>query len=447
MKKYPPSLYQNLLFFLAIVLIAALQMLIFSPQAHAGDKISVRLHEVSVSTLIQLVNGEMLKRPFAMDNDVLNSDEKISVFLNDYPVSDVASAVDGLLDTRGFRATKRGQITYYRKPKPDESESVVYHPRHRTATYLLSLVKPLYASCFNQTQALNGAFTSNTLADKIGKQTAAGANSAVMPENMTAALTGAQQGQTAPNEQDGILYRCQLATQANSLSKALAALDTPADEVIIKGVVYEVTKRKHEASAVDLVLSLLSSRLGMSSVLGAASSTALSLKLAAGDSSINAVWTALSSDDRFNAVSSPRLRVRSGSKGRIVVGDETPVISGVSYDANGRQTQSVSYRQSGVIFEIQPAVMEKTVELRVNQQVSQFQSTTTGVNTTPTLVKRELETVVTTAGDDLLVIGGLESKGKTDTVRGLSFTPDWLRATTADDNQTELVLVLQAQRL
>lgn len=402
--------------------------------ATAADKVSLRLNEVPLATLIQLVNGEIIKRPFSIENDILTSDEKISLFLTDFPVTGLASAIDSLLDSRGIRATQRGGIASYRKPGTDELESAVYKPRHRTAAYLLALVKPLYGSCFGAMATQGGG-----MAAKSGLPTSTS-------EQPATTSTGTQPAQQQNQEQDGILYRCALA-QAHGLSKALAALDTPADEVIIKGVVYEVTKRKHEASAVDLVLSLLSSRLGMSSVLGAASSTALSLKLAAGDSSINAVWTALSSDDRFNAVSSPRLRVRSGSKGRIVVGDETPVISGVSYDANGRQTQSVSYRQSGVIFEIQPAVMEKTVELRVNQQVSQFQSTTTGVNTTPTLVKRELETVVTTAGDDLLVIGGLESKGKTDTVRGLSFTPDWLRATTADDNQTELVLVLQAQRL
>lgn len=437
MKKHPPSLYQNLLFLLAIVLIAIVQILIFSPQAHAGDKVSIRLNDVPVATLIQLVNGEIIKRPFSMDNDVLTSNEKISLFLADYPVTGLASAIDSLLDSRGFRATQRGGIATYRKPGADELDSAVYKPRHRTAAYLLALVKPLYGPCFGA-MATQGS----GMAAKTGLLT----NTSEQPATTATTSTGTQPTQQQNQEQEGILYRCTPA-QAHGLSKALAALDTPADEVIIKGVVYEVTKRKHDASAVDLVLSLLSSRLGLSSVLGAASSTALSLKLGTGENTINAVWTALSSDDRFNAVSSPRLRVRSGSKGRIVVGDETPVITGVSYDANGRQTQSVTYRQSGVIFEIQPAVMEKTVELRVNQQVSQFQSTTTGVNTTPTLVKRELETVVTTAGDDLLVIGGLESKGNTDSVRGLSFTPDWLRATTADDNQTELVLILQAQRL
>ncbi len=73
---------------------------------------------------------------------------------------------------------------------------------------------------------------------------------------------------------------------------------------------------------------------------------------------------------RFNVVSSPTLRVKSGSTGNFSVGADVPVISDFT-ERNGKIIQSVQYRQSGVIF-------NNAIDLKINQQLSNFIKTDKG---------------------------------------------------------------------
>ncbi len=80
---------------------------------------------------------------------------------------------------------------------------------------------------------------------------------------------------------------------------------------------------------------------------------------------------------RFNVVSSPTLRVKSGSTGNFSVGADVPVISDFT-ERNGKIIQSVQYRQSGVIFNIEPVVKINAIDLKINQQLSNFIKTDKG---------------------------------------------------------------------
>ncbi len=80
---------------------------------------------------------------------------------------------------------------------------------------------------------------------------------------------------------------------------------------------------------------------------------------------------------RFNVVSSPTLRVKSDSTGNFSVGADVPVISDFT-ERNGKIIQSVQYRQSGVIFNIEPVVKINAIDLKINQQLSNFIKTDKG---------------------------------------------------------------------
>ncbi|MBS4068166.1 MAG: hypothetical protein KGZ62_06165 [Sulfurimonas sp.] len=102
---------------------------------------------------------------------------------------------------------------------------------------------------------------------------------------------------------------------------------------------------------------------------------------------------------------------------------------------------------SSVILDLKPTVAEAGVDLVVKQTISSFVPTTNGVNTTPTLIKRELTTTVGTSHDEVVVLGGLDET-KTSTDRsGLPFIPSWLHSQTSDDSKTEVLLVLQVQKI
>ena len=104
---------------------------------------------------------------------------------------------------------------------------------------------------------------------------------------------------------------------------------------------------------------------------------------------------------------------------------------------SGQAVQSVEYRSSGVIFDIRPTVREAVVELAISQQLSDFVKTTTGVNNSPTLPKRELKTTVGVQDGDVIVLGGLVENKTTRSKDGLSFLPRFLDTSSAEDSASE----------
>lgn len=228
------------------------------------------------------------------------------------------------------------------------------------------------------------------------------------------------------------------------LKKLLSQVDTAVSDVLVRGVLYEVQTANNDGSAFSLALNLLGGKLGLSfGSIGNSNSSHISFR----STTIDAVLSSLSTDSRFTVKSTPTLRVQSGHSGRFTVGEDVPVLGAVSYPSSGAAVQSVEYRSSGLIFELLPVVHENSVDLQVLQQMSSFVSTNTGVNNSPTLIKRELKTSLSVADGELVVIGGL-TEDKNATVRT---SPGWLPELSLskikDKNKTEMVLVLQLNKL
>jgi len=129
------------------------------------------------------------------------------------------------------------------------------------------------------------------------------------------------------------------------------------------------------------------------------------------------------------------------------VGQDVPVLGSVSYDGNGNAVQSVEYRSSGVIFKVLPNVYEQKVVLDINQELSNFVRTETGVDGSPTLTKRELNTSVSVADNEVIVLGGLAEFKDNNGRSGFSFLPEFMRWNTSSRQRSEIVLVVQVQRL
>lgn len=208
-------------------------------------------------------------------------------------------------------------------------------------------------------------------------------------------------------------------------------------EVVVKFVVFAAVFAL-VAFMVPYAVSYVSGFIGTSSLTGAFAS------LPAG------VWYFLDLfrlDFGLPLALSAMVRVLSGGVARFSVGNETPVLDAVTFDQQGRPIQSVSYKPSGVIFELRPKVREGGSELAIMQQISQFVTTTTGVNNTPTLIKRELSTLVAAKDDEIILVGGLDEQRTTNNESGLTFLPSFLRHSTHDRQNTEIVLLLHVQRI
>lgn len=85
--------------------------------------------------------------------------------------------------------------------------------------------------------------------------------------------------------------------------------------------------------------------------------------------------------------------------------------------------------------------------MAISQQLSDFIKTTTGVNNSPTLTKRELKTTVGLQDGQVIVLGGLAEDKTSSSRDGLSLLPSFLHTRGHESSGAEVLLVLQAQGL
>jgi type II secretory pathway component GspD/PulD (secretin) len=312
------------------------------------------------------------------------------------------------------------QIRYREEPK----SVYVYKPRYRDVAYLRELVRPLVSK---------------------DPGSLAGSGQQAMPPG-----EGIDPGTSRPgtassvldSRADSFVYYGGVETIAK-LRDILPTLDTPAGEVDVRATVYEVTSGRQDGSALQLAAKLVQSRFGASVDWTPASRGGGSVTINGAD--FSAVASVLSSDNSFRTVSSPAVRAKSGSQTEFTSGEQVPVLGNVSYaGASGQPVQAVEYKDSGVIFKVRPEVREGGIDLRIEQELSSFVNTTTGVNTSPTLIKRSLKSELSAQSGQVIVLGGLAQTKSGGTRRGILGIP---LETAEEDSRVEVLLVLQVERV
>lgn len=153
----------------------------------------------------------------------------------------------------------------------------------------------------------------------------------------------------------------------------------------------------------------------------------------------------MSTDNRFNVITQPRIRVKSGETAKLTVGQDVPVLGSVSYQQNNA-VRAVDYRSAGTILSISPQVKDDSIDMVIDQQLSNFVRTDTGVNESPTLIKRELKTAISAHSGDIVVLGGLTETKTTKTKRGFSFLPFSL-SKTDDESSTDVIVIMQIEKI
>lgn len=129
------------------------------------------------------------------------------------------------------------------------------------------------------------------------------------------------------------------------------------------------------------------------------------------------------------------------------MGADVPILGQVSYNQTGQAVQSVEYKPSGVILDLTPVFHDDNIELTIHHQISNFVQTTNGVNTSPTLIKRELNTVINSKFNDVILLGGLSETKDTKTKSGLPFLPDFMRSKSSDTLKSDILLLLHVKKI
>lgn len=383
------------------------------------------LSSSSVSEVIRLAYMEVFKQPYVIDPAVMQ-DQRLVAFRFDSAKGNMRQFWIAFLDGLGYELETRSGVDFV-KPKPAAakapSEVYIYRPRFRDVSYLADLLSPL----------VGGSFTSNRQIPLAPDQRSD------KPASPTSAA-----GMLDKAGQDTLIFQGSQ-QDVERLKKILPQVDTPTGEVVVRGVVYEVTTGQKEGSAFNLALSVLGGKLSLG--LNTATNPADSF-ISFKNSTIDAVFSALSGDNRFKVVTNPRLRIQSGKSAHLAVGQDVPTLSSVSYPSGGgTPVQSVEYRSSGVIFDLTPTVRDGQIDMNVRQQISDFAKTETGVNNSPTLTKRELSTSVSLDDGEIILLGGLQQTKDQAQRQGFSFLPRVLDSATSDKSNTEILLLLQVNKI
>ncbi|MES2831766.1 MAG: type II secretory pathway, component PulD [Pseudomonadota bacterium] len=387
------------------------------------------LQRIPVREICQLFFGEVLKTPYVLEPSILADERVISARFS--AGTDPLTSITAFLRSLGISVTRKNGVDYVAirdasQIAQDDLENFVYQPIYRDVSFLVELLQPLFVKgSFTSTRAIQ---TPGQAQGTQGKDAAA----TVAPQGSAAALVG--------NPTDIMLFTGP-EKEVAALKKLLPQVDKKLGEVLVRVQVYEVSNSDRTGSGFSLALGLLGGHMQLA--LGAPGQTGDAVARFK-NNVIDVAYNILDADSRFKVVSSPSLRVKSGTSGRFSVGQEVPVLGAVSYPGNGAPpVQSVDYRASGVIFELQPIVRNGSIDLTVNQQISSFVATSTGVNNSPTLIKREVQTALNVSDGEIVVLGGLAETKESKSDSGPAWLPQFLHNHAQETARTEIILVLQ----
>ncbi|APR39375.1 type II secretion system protein GspD [Paraburkholderia sp. SOS3] len=391
------------------------------------------LRFVNVGQVVDLVYGEALHVPHVISSDVLE-DTRVVSFQFDSSKGDLREFVKAFLDSQGFEVQTRNGVDFVSKKTVSSSapdrDTYVYQPRHRSAAYLSKLIEPLF------TGRVSSVATPSLLPVPSVASPASGV-SAAMPV------------QSAPAQSPVVSAADQLvfagtAREVKEVRALLPQLDTPAGEVVVRGWAYEVDDTDDSNTG----FSVASQLLGVGVKLGSGSAAADTNALQFDSGRLDFAISAMQANSRFHEMSSPNVRCVSGQQVKLNVGQQVPTVASVSFQGtSGTPVQSIDYQDAGVIFNVTPTVMDNVIELNIDEEISSFVNTTTGVNGSPTKNTRSLQTVADLQDGEVIVLGGLVQDQSTVATSGERFLPAFLDGHTKSKARTEVVLVLQVQKI
>ncbi|MEQ5843004.1 type II secretory pathway protein [Paraburkholderia acidicola] len=391
------------------------------------------LRFVNVGQVVDLVYGDALHVPHVISSDVLQ-DARVVSFQFDSSRGDLRAFVKTFLDSQGFAVDTRDGVDFISKKidvvHPADRVTYVYQPRHRSAAYLANLVLPLFDG---------GARAAMPSPAPMSAPASAPVGSSAVPAPVPPVVSLAATTSVA----DQFVF-AGTAAQVEQVKVLLPQLDTTAGEVVVRGWAYEVSDTDNTNSG----FSIASKLLGVGVNVGEGSTVGDSNALQFGAGRLSFAISALNADSRFKEVSSPNVRCISGQRVKLNVGQQVPTVSSVSYQgASGTPVQSIEYQDAGVIFNVTPLVMQDVIQLSVDEEISSFVSTTTGVSGSPTKNTRSLQTVANLRDGEVVVLGGLIQDSDTASNSRERFLPAFLGGHATLKGRTEVVLVLQVQKI
>jgi len=133
---------------------------------------------------------------------------------------------------------------------------------------------------------------------------------------------------------------------------------------------------------------------------------------------------AMAGNGQVKMISCPQLLVTSHTEASINVGERIPLLTS-SYSntqSNGTTQNSYQYTDTGIILTVTPQVTSSDlISLEIKQEMSLSQKNTTSTIESPTIRQRTIQTAMTIANGQTMILGGLIQESKQDQLQSLPF--------------------------
>lgn len=397
--------------------------------------ISIDLKDAPLAQLISLMFFEMQEENYFLHPEVLDDQRKVSLRWRG-KAKQLRFFLEPWLFGLGFDLSVKNNFMTIRKIIEEKKEKIedplitfIYEPKFNSSANLQTVVQGIIG------RAAVSAARSVPIPQSSGFTNTSNFN--VEPPKDSAASF-------VDRDEKFLILRC-TEKEKILIEDVLKIVDVPQAVVSLSGVVYEVSLTKNDSSALSIFGAILKNKIGISFNHGSAAADN-TLRFSIGG--LDTIFSALDSDSRFKVVSNPSIAVRSGASARLTVGEDVPTAGAVTQSANGQSIQSIEYKSSGVILDFKPQVFRDVIRVNFQQTISSFVKTETGINNSPTLIKREAKSDIDLTDGEVFVLGGLtdskESNGRS------SFPVPWLSsfaAKNSNSRNTELLIILKVQKV
>lgn len=179
---------------------------------------------------------------------------------------------------------------------------------------------------------------------------------------------------------------------------------------------------------------------------GTVSGLAYSVYDSVGD--LRSIINALASKSLVNILSSPTITVLDNEPANIQVGQQQPVQSGSAVTDGGVVSNSITYKDTGVVLDVTPSVNSGgMVTLTVKQSITDVGEIEAATGQRPFL-NRDLSTKVAVRSGEAAVLGGLIRENTSDgragipVLRDLPILGNFFGSTSKTKNRTELLVMI-----
>ncbi len=185
------------------------------------------------------------------------------------------------------------------------------------------------------------------------------------------------------------------------------------------------------------------------------------LVLSAGSNSVNMLLRALAEKHKVDVLSRPQVRTVNNHEALIQIGQQVPVVDGVTLSANGTANPIVRQDKAGIILRVTPRISEGgLVQIDVQAEKSAYQlapgsgvpiftdASTGNVIEAPVKDITTAQTTVAALSGQTIVLGGMITRDQTNVERKVPFLGDipligrLFRVDLAQTNRKELLIFL-----